>query len=167
MSHDSSTIEPEPHVHEGEARRFNTALWTGLYIGALLIAVMFGALVAANRIPRLDRYALERNAASYGAFLALMLVPIVVYLKRPLQLFISAIVAWVLFVGAYNLAGFYFRNLFGVLRTPFVALTEGAVLYGVTAVLCWVTSMAFHARRHTIAPRRRRAQQHAAERFHR
>jgi hypothetical protein len=165
------TIESLPFGRESRARddaeRFRPALVMGIYTGALLIIVMLGALVAANRIPRLEPYALERNAASYGSFVILMLVPVLVFLKRPLKMFLSAIVAWVLFVGAYNLAGFYFRNLFDVLRTPFVALIEGAVLYGVAAVLCWVTAMALHARHHAIAPRRRRVQQDEPARHHR
>jgi len=64
---------------------------------------MLAALVGANRVPRLEPYALERNAASYVAFAILMLVPIVVFLKRPLQMFVSAIIAWVLFAAAYSL----------------------------------------------------------------
>jgi len=138
-----------------DARRFRPALVTGVYVGAFLILVMSAALVAANRVPALDRYALERNAASYGAFVILLLVPVIRFLKRPLHMFVSAIVAWVLLVGAYNIAGFYFRDLFEI-RTPFQALIEGGVLYGVIAVASWVVRMGLYARRHAIAPRRRR-----------
>jgi hypothetical protein len=135
--------------------RLRPALMTGVYVGALLILVMSAALAAANRVPALERYALERNAASYGTFVILLLIPVVRFLKRPLHLFVSAIVAWVLFVGAYNIAGFYFRDLFDM-RTPFQALIEGGVLYGVIAVTIWVMRMALYARRHAIAPGRRR-----------
>jgi len=135
--------------------RLRPALMTGVYVGALLILVMSAALVAANRVPALDRYALERNAASYGAFVILLLIPVMRFLKRPLHMFVAAIVAWVLFVGAYNIAGFYFRDLFDM-RTPFQALIEGGVLYGIVAVTIWVLRMAFYARRHAIAPGRRR-----------
>ena len=48
------------------------ALRTGLYTGALLIIVMIGSLVAANRLSWLDNRALERNAASYGLFVIFM-----------------------------------------------------------------------------------------------
>jgi hypothetical protein len=166
MTSGSRPSAPESRARE-DAQRFRPALVTGLYTGVLLIIVMVGALVVANRIPRLEPYALERNAASYGSFVILMLVPILMFLKRPLQMFLSAIVAWVLFVAAYNLTGFYFRSLFDVLRTPFVALIEGTVIYGVAAVLCWVAGMALHARRHAMAPRRRRAQQDDMVRHHR
>jgi hypothetical protein len=131
------------------------ALWTGLYTGTLLVMVMFGALVAANRLPWLDNRALERNAASYGLFVIFMLIPVVRFLNRPIQMFTSAMIAWVMFVVAYDIAGVLFRNLFQILRTPFQAFIEGAVVYGVFAVGSWVGAMVLHARHHAIAPRRR------------
>ncbi|MGB8524049.1 MAG: hypothetical protein WCD43_13875 [Candidatus Acidiferrales bacterium] len=131
------------------------ALWTGLYAGTLLVMVMFGALVAANRLPWLDNRALERNAASYGLFVIFMLIPVVRFLNRPIQMFTSAMIAWVMFVIAYDIAGMLFRNLFQILRTPFQAFIEGAVVYGVFAVGSWVGAMVLHARHHAIAPRRR------------
>jgi uncharacterized membrane protein YvlD (DUF360 family) len=131
------------------------ALSTGLYTGTLLVMVMFGALVAANRLPWLDNRALERNAASYGLFVIFMLIPVVRFLNRPIQMFTSAMIAWVMFVIAYDIAGMLFRNLFQILRTPFQAFIEGAVVYGVFAVGSWVGAMVLHARHHAITPRRR------------
>jgi uncharacterized membrane protein YvlD (DUF360 family) len=131
------------------------ALWTGLYTGTLLVMVMFGALVAANRLPWLDNRALERNAASYGLFVIFMLIPVVRFLNRPIQMFTSAMIAWVMFVIAYDIAGMLFRNLFQILRTPFQAFIEGAVVYGVFAVGSWVGAMVLHARHHAITPRPR------------
>jgi len=130
-------------------------VWTGLYTGTLLVMVMFGALVAANRLPWLDNRALERNAASYGLFVIFMLIPVVRFLNRPIQMFTSAMIAWVMFVIAYDIAGMLFRNLFQILRTPFQAFIEGAVVYGVFAVGSWVGAMVLHARHHAITPRRR------------
>jgi uncharacterized membrane protein YvlD (DUF360 family) len=131
------------------------ALWTGLYTGTLLVMVMLGALVAANRLPWLDNRALERNAASYGLFVIFMLIPVVRFLNRPIQMFTSAMIGWVMFVIAYDIAGMLFRNLFQILRTPFQAFIEGAVIYGVFAVGSWVGAMILHARHHAITPRRR------------
>jgi hypothetical protein len=131
------------------------ALWTGLYTGTLLVMVMLGALVAANRLPWLDNRALERNAASYGLFVIFMLIPVVRFLNRPIQMFTSAMIGWVMFVIAYDIAGVLFRNLFQILRTPFQAFIEGAVIYGVFAVGSWVGAMILHARHHAISPRRR------------
>jgi hypothetical protein len=133
----------------------NPALWLGVYIGALLNIVMIASLVAANRFPSLERYALERNAAAYGLFVILVLIPVGRFINRPVQMFTAGVVAWTLFAAGYNLAGVYFPNLFQVLRTPLEVLTEGALVYGVAAVLAWVSMMALHARRHSITPRRR------------
>jgi hypothetical protein len=118
---------------------------------------MIAALVAANRFPVLEPYALERNAASYGLFVLFLLIPVVRFLKSPAQMFSSGLVGWVLFVAGYNVAGLYFHSLFVVLRAPLEALLEGGILYGVAAVISWVVGMIFHARRHTITPRRRPA----------
>jgi hypothetical protein len=151
--------ENSPALYPGPERRGggHPAVWTGLYTGALLIIVMLGALVAANRIPGFERYALERNAASYSLFVIFMLIPIVRFLNRPVLLFGSAMIGWGIFVAAFDIAGMVFHNLFVVLRTPLEALIEGAIVYGVVAVGSWVGAMILQARDHPIAPRRRRA----------
>jgi hypothetical protein len=132
-----------------------SAIRTGVYGGALLIIAMLGALVAANRIPALEKYAFERNAACYTLFVLLMLVPVVRFLTRPLKMFGAAMIGWVMFVATYDLTAFYFRNLFQVLRTPFQALIEGTVVYGIFAVGSWVCAMLVQAGRQPIAPRRK------------
>jgi hypothetical protein len=152
------TSSASPVVHAQDVIKVaSSALRTGLYTGALLIIVMTGSLVAANRLPWLDNRALERNAASYGLFVIFMLIPICRFVNRPVKMFASAMIAWSMFVIAYDLAGFFFHNLFQALRTPFDAFIEGAIIYGVCAVGSWVGGMALQARRQPIAPRRRRS----------
>ena len=154
-------INVPPIVHEslGEPKEPGSAIRTGLYTGALLIVVMLGGLVAANRVPDLEPYALERNAVGYTVFVILMLVPIVRFWNRPLQMFWSAMIGWVMFAAAYNLSGLYFRNVFQVMRTPFEALVEGSVVYGLCAVGSWVGGMILHARHHPITPGRKTARE--------
>jgi hypothetical protein len=142
----------------------HSAVVLGLYTGALLIIVMFCALVAANRIPGLERYALERNAASYSLFVIFMLIPIVRFYSRPFEMYLSAMIAWFMFVVAYDFAGMFFHSLFDSVRhTPFLALLEGAIVYGVIAVGSWVGGMLVHARRYPITSRHRPAE-HVAHR---
>jgi hypothetical protein len=124
---------------------------TGIYTGALLILIMMGALVAANRVPPLERYALERNGAAYGLFILVMLIPVVRHLGRPVHMFASAMVGWTLLVVAFDLAGMVFRDLFTALRTPFQVLVEGGLIYGVMAVGIWVTQMIWLIRRQSVA----------------
>jgi hypothetical protein len=85
-----------------------------------------------------------------------MLIPVCRFLSQPGRLFAAAMIGWVIFVFTYYVAGMIFHNLFEVLRAPFQALIEGAVIYGVCAVGSWVGGMLIHARRHAIAPGRRR-----------
>jgi len=138
------------------AEQRSAAVHTGAYTGVLLGIVMFGALFVANRLPWLESRALERNAACYSLFVLIMLIPVARFLNRPLQMFTSAMIGWVIFVLCYYAADSDFRDLFQVLRTPFEALVEGAVIYGVCAVGSWVGAMVLHARNHPIIRRRRR-----------
>src|SRR5271163_2288540 len=128
------------------------ALRTGLYTGALLVLVMVVSLSAANRLPWLESRALERNAACYGLFVLFMLIPVARFWNRPPRMFSAGVLAWSMFVVAYDISGFFFRNLFQILRSPFEALLEGILVYGVCAVVAWVGGMALLARLTPIAP---------------
>ncbi|HWG59287.1 MAG TPA: hypothetical protein VN661_09595 [Candidatus Acidoferrales bacterium] len=152
-------IRPHPRRSMGRAM-----LVTGLYTGACLIVVMLGSLVAANRIPRLEPYALERNAVAYCVFVLLMFVPVARFLNRPGRMFGAAVIGWTMFVIAYDFAGLYFRDLFNVLRTPFQAFVEGTAVYGILAAAGWVAAMILHARNHPITSRRRPASGGARDR---
>jgi len=155
MTDTSSGENPIDQIDQALLRRSRSPVRTGIHTGALLIAVMFGFLVVANRIPSLERYALERNAVACALFVILMLYPVIRFLDRPRQMFFSAIIGWVTFAAAYDLAGLFFHDLFNVLRTPFQALIEGGLVYGVIAGILWVGEMCLHARRHSIAPSRK------------
>jgi hypothetical protein len=141
---------PQPNLSAS-----HPVLLTGLYTGCLLVIVMLGSLVAANRIPTLEQYALERNAASYSMFVLFMLIPIFRFLDRPVRLFAAGMTGWMIFILAYEIAGMVFVNLFAVLRTPLQAAMEGAAIYGVVAAGSWVGGMVFEARRTPIIRRRR------------
>jgi hypothetical protein len=158
-----SDPKSEPKMEREVARRtpvhpsvLRPALITGCYTGAMLTVAMLGALVAADRIPALEPYAFERNAAAYALFVMLMLVPVLRFINRPVKMFVASMTGWLLLTVAYDFAGFYFQNLFNAIqRTPFEVLTEGAIVYGVLAVAAWVFAMILHARRHPLAPMRR------------
>jgi hypothetical protein len=130
---------------------------TGLYTGALLVLVTITSLIVANRMPFLENRALERNAACYSLFVLFTLIPVIRFWNRPTKMFASGMLAWSIFVIGYDICGMFFGNLFHVLRTPFEAFFEGAVVYGVCAVVTWVGGMALLARVGPIAPRRRRS----------
>lgn len=147
-----------PLRHAADVTPSHALLKFGIYTGLSMVAEMTVALVVINRVSALERYALERNAFFVACFLVLMLAPVCRYLRQPVQMFSSAMVAWAIFVGGYDLAGLYFDRLFSALhRGPIVVLVEGAVLYGIAAVCSWVAKMIVHACRYSIEPDRRAA----------
>lgn len=152
----SSTHDSLPLDRRAIAAPPSTTLHTGIYTGGLLVVVMVAALFIANHVPRSEHYALERNAAFCGLFIVIMCIPVVRYLHRPVQMFLSALIGWVIFIVAYDIAGMFYQNLFQILRTPFEALVEGFVVYGIVAAVSWVGSMCLQARHSPITPRRRR-----------
>jgi hypothetical protein len=157
-----SNIDSSSHAagvrshNRGPISFLRPALIAGVYTGAMLIVTMLGALVVANRVPILEPYAFERNAASYALFVMIMLLPVLRFLNRPVKMFVASMSGWILLVIAYDFAGLYFHNLFNVVqRTAFEVLIEGTILYAVLSVAAWVCAMILHARRHPLAPARR------------
>ncbi len=136
---------------------FDPAIRLGLVTGGSLIAVMILALVAADRMPWLNRYAMERIWVSYIAFLAVMSLPVVRFFRAPARVFVSGMIAWAMFTVAYAIAGwFFFENLFIRLKhDPLETFVVGSFLYGVAAVGAWVCSLAAACRRYPIVGRRR------------
>ena len=92
--------------------------FTGIYTGLLLIIVMLAALVAANRIPALEPYALERNAISYTLFVLLMLAPVCRFRNSSLQMFLSAMLGWVFSSPRTTSPGWYFTIYFRFFARP-------------------------------------------------
>jgi hypothetical protein len=144
--------------HAPRKRMRHDVLFTGIYTGSLLIIVMLAGLVAANRMPGLERYALERNAASYSLFVLFTTIPVLRFWNQPLKMFGAAILGWSLFVIAFDISGMVFRDLFDAVRhDPLMAFVEGAVVYGICAAISWVGEMILHARKHPIEPGRKPA----------
>lgn len=159
MSEDSSSATAD---RLAGARSSRPVLKCGLYTGLAMVVEMAAALVVINRVPALEPYALERNSFFVGCFFLLTLIPVCRFLRHPVRMFSSAMIAWAIFVAGYDLAGLYFDRLFNALqRGPIEVLAEGAVLYGIAAVCSWVVEMIVHACRHSIAPDRRAATRHA------
>jgi len=119
----------------------NPVIHTGLFVGVLLIGVMVGSLVVANRMPQFDPLASLRNFACYIAFGVVMTVPVARYLGSAWRIFTSGMTAWSVFTSAYACATMFFENLINRLNvTPFHLLMLGALIYGVIAAMIWVGS---------------------------
>jgi hypothetical protein len=131
-------------------------LRTGLSTGIFLAGLLLLSLLAANRFPALEPYALARNSIACTLVIIVALIPIMRFHNSPVCLFASSALAWAIFSLAYTIAGMHFVNLESRLgKSSFEVLILGVVIYGVAAVLTWVFSMVFSALRHPIPIRRR------------
>lgn len=134
----------------------NITLRVGVLTGVYLTAAMVIAVLAATRLPFLEDVARIRNWVSYGTFLVVMLVPIVSFRRKPLQLLASGVLGWLLFSLAYQGMGFFFPNLHARLRQPFNVFMVGAIVYGVVAAASWVAQIAISLiQQPAVAPRRK------------
>ena len=124
----------------------NLTLRVGVLTGVYLIMVMVVSVLAANRLHFLEDIADLRNAASYFAFVLVMLVPMVTFRRRPLQLLAAGLLGWLIFALAYNAMGLFFLNLHARLRPPFNVFMIGVIVYAVVAAASWVVTMALELR---------------------
>ena len=126
--------------------------------GMTLISVMIVALIAANRLPNLENFALIRLWVSYATFALAMLMPVAYFWRSPRRLFTSGMIAWAMLTVAYTVAGyFFFEDLFIRLnRPPFMLFVHGALIYGGIAVADWVGSLLATARTQHVAYSSRR-----------
>lgn len=132
-------------------------LRVGVLVGIYLTAVMVVSLMAANRVPTLEPLAEMRNVASYAVFAMLAILPVWIYRREPGALFIAGVAAWGLFSLMYALAGIPFEHLFVRLhKTPMNVFMLGAVVYGLLAVVAWVSLMVGTLRHAPVAAGRRR-----------
>jgi hypothetical protein len=123
----------------------NAAVRTGVYSGVFLTLVLTGWLVLANRVPILERFALERNIAG-GALLGLLaLVPIVRFMLMPGHLLASSLVAWFIFSLSYRILCVFFREL-STRLSPFQVFMLGAVVYMIVTTVCWIGTLIWKAR---------------------
>ncbi len=134
-------------------------LLLGSAVGICLAATAVAWVLIANREPTLERFAADRNLAAALALGALMLVPLLSFLKSPARIFLSGIIAWMILVIAYASMGRTFPQLDERLGA-FHLFMMGAIVFGVMASVAWVAHMIFLTRHHhhhpvTATPRRR------------
>src|SRR5260370_7108901 len=96
----------------------NLSVRVGVYVGVCLSLVLNVWIFVANRVPFLERFALERNLAG-AAFLGLLAVaPVLRFLPSPGNLLASSLVAWTIFRFTYRLLCVFFPPLPDT-HTPF------------------------------------------------
>ncbi|MGO9641515.1 MAG: hypothetical protein ACLP1Y_09460 [Candidatus Acidiferrales bacterium] len=128
----------------------------GIFTGVSLSAVLLAVLFLANRVPQLERFALERNVAAAATGLMLMAIPACRFLKSPVRLFVSGTLGWALLSLCYFSLEIRFprlENRMGALHLFML----GAVAYGFLAVLGWVVSLFWVAHQQPLVVVRRRS----------
>jgi hypothetical protein len=115
----------------------NAAVRTGVCVGLCLSLILAAWVVVANRMPLLERFALERNAAAVAAIGLVALIPILRFYGMPGSLWASGAIAWGILSIGYRVLSFFFPGLeqrYGALQV-FMA---GAVVYTIIATICWI-----------------------------
>jgi len=123
----------------------NAAIRTGIYAGVCLSGAFMTWLVIANRIPFLDRFALERNIAAAALLGLLALVPILRFWRMPGHLMASSLIAWLIFSLCYRVLCVIFRGL-SDWHSTFQVFMLGAVVYMIVTTVCWIGASIWKAR---------------------
>lgn len=116
----------------------NAAIRIGVYTGVCLALVFTAWLVLANRVPLLDRLALERNIAAAVLLCLFALVPILRFLSMPGHLLASGLLAWLIFSSYYRVLCLFFHKLSNW-HSTFEVFMFGAVVYLILATLSWIS----------------------------
>jgi hypothetical protein len=140
-------MQVRPHLPGyGHLSIFQSAgVRTGVYVGLCLSLIFAAWLVIANRMPSLERFALERNAAAVTAISLLALIPVMRFYSMPGRLWASGGIAWGILSVTYRLLGIFFPGLeerYGALHV----FTAGAVVYTIIATICWIGTVMWRMR---------------------
>ena len=123
----------------------NAAIRTGVYVGVCLTLVFSAWLVIANRVPFLERFALERNVAAASILGFLAAVPVFRFLRLPGHLLASSLIGWLIFSLSYRALCLVFRGLSNW-HSTFQIFMLGAVVYMILTTLCWIAATIWRAR---------------------
>src|SRR5579862_3663712 len=142
----------------GTLRAFQSALRTGVWVGAALSLLFAVWVLLANRMPSLERFADLRNAAAAVSFLLVCLVPVARFRNSANQLFLSGAVGWAIASLSYLAWSLYFGRLQNRMSAQ-QFFVMGIAIYGLAAILVWLGGLLRSARVHHVsmqpAPRRR------------
>jgi hypothetical protein len=122
----------------------DVAVRTGVYVGVGLSLILAVWIFLANRVPSLEKLALERNLVTIALLALVGLVPIARFLLLPAKLWICSLIGWTIFSVTYGLLSLAFSGLrehFGA----FQIFVLGAVLYMIVATIAWLGKMVWRA----------------------
>jgi uncharacterized membrane protein YvlD (DUF360 family) len=128
----------------------NAAIRTGVYAGVGLSVVLVAWVFVANRVPALERFALERNVGAAAALGLFAMVPVLRFLRLPGPLLASGLVAWSILALTYQLLCVVFWGLAERYSAVHI-FALGAVLYMIVATLSWIGTCIWRVRESKIS----------------
>ncbi len=123
----------------------NATIRAGVYGGVGLTLVFTAWLIVANRVPFLERLALERNMAAAAALCFLALIPVIRFWRIPGTLLASSLIAWFIFSLSYRVLCLVFRGL-SDWHSTFHVFMLGAVVYMILTAFFWIVTILRKAR---------------------
>jgi hypothetical protein len=118
---------------------------TGVGAGVGLAATFITWVYVANRIPSLERVALERNVIAVAVLLLFFLIPVVRFMWQPGRLLVSSLLAWSILALSYRALSMHFLGLTGRYGAMQVFIL-GAIVYMILATLSWIATCIWRAR---------------------
>jgi len=145
------------HLPGYESLHFLRTEWlrTGVYTGICCSFVLIAWLVVANRMPGLEKFALERNIAAAAAVTLLMIIPALRFARIPSRMLFAGVTGWGFFSVVYGLMEIFFHRLATRLGA-FHVFMLGAVVYAIVAALTWIASLLLTTRQQPFRSSRRR-----------
>jgi hypothetical protein len=118
----------------------NSAFSLGVLLGVCFSGLGLAWLLLANRMPRLDQFASERNVALAVAFVMLGFVPTCRFIKSPGRSFLSGVTAWAILTLTYSVAELPFPRL-ATRLSAFRLFVLGSLVFGLLAAFSWVMNL--------------------------
>jgi hypothetical protein len=128
----------------------NLSVRVGVYVGVCLSLVLSVWIFVANRVPFLERFALERNLAGAALLGLLAAAPVLRFLRSPGNLLASSLAAWTIFSLTYRLLCIFFSHL-GDKYSAFQIFMLGFVVYMILATLSWIGTLIWRARERDLS----------------
>jgi hypothetical protein len=128
----------------------DTGVRTGVCSGVGLAITLIVWVYVANRVPGLERVALDRNVVAAAVMGFFFLVPIVRFMWRPGRLLASSLISW-------GILTFTYRGLcmfFSALADRYSAVqvfTLGAIVCMILATLSWIGTCIWRVRESYMA----------------